>query len=65
MIPTLPDGNPALGLWANCKTPDCENKAAWLGLHPDYCYPCNVKLQGKEATDAQYRAAFGEDWGKE
>lgn len=49
--------------WPNCATPDCENKGALLGVHPAYCYPCNVALQGKEATDAQYRAAFGERWG--
>lgn len=49
--------------WPNCATPDCENKGALLGVYPAYCYPCNVLLQGKEATDAQYRAAFGEHWG--
>lgn len=63
MIPENPDGSPCLALWANCKTPDCGNKAAWLGLYPDYCYPCNVQAQGKVATDAQYRATFGESWG--
>lgn len=50
--------------WPNCATPDCENKSALLGIHPGRCYPCNVALQGKEATDAQYRAAFGEQWGR-
>lgn len=63
MIPTYPDGTPALDLWANCATKDCGNKACWLGKHPELCYPCNVGVQGKDAVDAEYRATFGEDWG--
>lgn len=50
----------ALLTWANCATPNCENKECrWAGT--GHCHPCSVRILGAGEMDRRLHATRNPD----